>query len=167
MMLEALADRLGARRVSPARWLARCPTINHPNGDRHPSLSLSRGDRPGRNLVYCRSMHCPPPEIARAIGIPLAELLTEVPTPTTRRSVPMSPRTMAEHVAELAASQRWVAALPAYETSDAIRQAYAVTRDARRWATRAGPTETAWDVLALAADLEREALTIGAELVSA
>jgi hypothetical protein len=63
-----LASMLRARRVGKDKWMAMCPA--HP--DRHPSLSISAGQR--GVLIRCRSNGCDPRDIVAAMGIKFTDL---------------------------------------------------------------------------------------------
>jgi hypothetical protein len=150
MTMIELVDLLHARRVGPDRWMARCPTALHRHGDRNPSLSLRLLD--GKRLIHCFS-GCRIEGIAQALGVTLRELLGGEPAAT--REPRHRPRTAHDIVLELARGQKWVDALPAYEVADAIRQGECLVEITRRRATAMGDTDAAWDLLALAAELER------------
>jgi hypothetical protein len=149
MTMIELVDLLHARRVGPDRWMARCPTPLHHHGDRNPSLSLRQ--LPTKRLIHCFA-GCRPEDIARALGVPLHELLGA--EPATTRQLRRQPRTAHGIALELAREQRWVDALPAYEVADAIRQTERLVQITRRRATAIGDTDAAWNLLALAVDLE-------------
>jgi hypothetical protein len=149
MTMVEVVDLLHARRVGPDRWMARCPTALHRHGDRNPSLSLRQ--LPTKRLIHCFA-GCPPEDIARALGVPLHELLGA--EPATTRQPRRQPRTAHGIALELARAQRWVEALSEYEVADAIRLGRRLVDTTRRRATAMGNTDAAWHLLGLAADLE-------------
>lgn|SRR5262249_10827137 len=111
--------------------------------------------------MHCFS-GCQIEDIARALGVTLRELLGAEPTAT--RQPGRRPRTAHDIALELAREQRWVEALPEYEVADAIRQGAHLVEITRRRATAMGDTDAAWDLLALAADLELTAWALEASL---
>ncbi len=68
MKAQDLADMMGARRVSTARWQAKCPA--HP--DRHPSLTIVQGRT--AVLLRCWSQGCKVEAICAALGVRVSDL---------------------------------------------------------------------------------------------
>jgi len=67
--VAAILDRLEAvKQTSAGQWLARCPA----HDDRHPSLSVGRGDD-GRVLLDCKA-GCSAMDVCQALGLPLRAL---------------------------------------------------------------------------------------------
>ena len=64
------------RATGSGRWIASCPTANHANGDKHPSMTISEGSD-GRVLACCHSQQCSIDEIAGAVGMSVGELMPE------------------------------------------------------------------------------------------
>jgi CHC2 zinc finger len=164
MRIERLAERLNAKSTGDGRWMAKCPA----HDDRTPSLSLRRG-RDGRNLWHCFGAGCAPHDIARAIAVPVEELLRDTPAPPGRPR-PARPETIAERTLAIALEQRWVEALPEYEVADAIRCAHVLVGQGRHWANdlwgggATGPVKSVWERLQAAARLEIEAFALEAML---
>lgn len=74
MSSEVLLSKLDkVRRTGPGTWLASCPTSNHANGDKHPSLSIRENDD-GTVLVRCHSQQCSAYEIVSAVGLEMSDL---------------------------------------------------------------------------------------------
>jgi len=74
----AIAERLQARRVSPGRWIAKCPA----HRDRAPSLTISDG-REGRVLLHCFA-GCPVEAILRHAGLSMGHLFPSTSKPAQR-----------------------------------------------------------------------------------
>ena len=68
MTAADFANLLQARRVGSGRWQTKCPA----HEDRHPSLSISQGER--GVLVRCWSRGCTPESICTALGLKLRDL---------------------------------------------------------------------------------------------
>ncbi|MEO7861378.1 MAG: hypothetical protein ABIU05_13230 [Nitrospirales bacterium] len=103
MTTAAWLSRLeGVRSRSTGEWLARCPA----HQDKNPSLSLSEGER--GLLVKCWS-GCTLAEITVALGLRVADLFYDSPTPRGTRPAPRTARVNLRSLAfrfELAALDR-------------------------------------------------------------
>jgi len=71
--VQRVLERLQAvKPLHDRQWLARCPA----HDDKHPSLSVKEADD-GRVLLKCFSANCTAEDIAKAIGLTLADLFSE------------------------------------------------------------------------------------------
>lgn len=100
MLIENFADLLNAKPVGPDRWRAICPC----HDDTRPSLDISRG-RVQPIMVICRVCDARAPEVARAMGLKVADLCHDRPanghfTRGSRRPErpPFDPVHAAEHI---------------------------------------------------------------------
>jgi hypothetical protein len=150
----AVADVLARLQPPPRRtgrgFSARCPVPSHP--DRHNSLSIGTG-RNGAALRYCHR-GCSYAEVIAALGL-------------ERRAAPADYGRSYDHHARVrvARQQPWVRGLPRYHVADLLRRLRAVAAAIQHGATLAGPdAPMAWSLVALAADLEREAYLLEAVL---
>jgi hypothetical protein len=133
-------DRLDGVRRTRRGWSARCPS----HRDRSPSLSIAEGIR-GRLLLHCHA-GCEYDAIAAALKL--------------QRSVrPAIRRPRIDVILEQAHRQPWAREeiRLTYVIADAIRHHRQRADRLRRTATVAGDTEHTWDVVAIAADLDRKA----------
>lgn len=143
--------RLDGVRKRRAGWVARCPA--HP--DRTPSLSINEGDD-GRVLLYCFA-GCDFQAIVAALGLAARDLMGDGPAPP--------PRSPAESIgADLLTREKWTDpdVLELYQLADLQRTVDGFVADVRQAETVNGDTAD-WERLALAAQLECEALALAAE----
>jgi hypothetical protein len=124
MSMETVVDRLGARRTSPGRFIAKCPA--HP--DSSPSLAISSG-RDGRVLMRCFG-GCSLAAVLTSSGLTLSDLFAG--PPPTREQLIAAETERAQ--ADAARRQR---AQAEREYIDRLREGYreresALTRVARK-----------------------------------
>ena len=72
---QVLTHFHGVKQV-PGGHRARCPGPNHANGDRNPSLSITKGDRQPI-ILTCRSQGCDPKDILQAAGLKWSDVMNE------------------------------------------------------------------------------------------
>src|SRR5215472_2959966 len=85
MTVDDLLSRLDRVRRTGNGWIARCPA----HEDHSPSLSVKAGDR--GLLVKCWA-GCTLEEVTEALGIRVADLFFETPTPRGRWTTPTPPK---------------------------------------------------------------------------
>lgn len=142
----------GVRRTRRG-WSAQCSG----HDDRENSLSLAIGDD-GRVLVNCFA-GCSARAIVAAVGLQLRDLFPDGSSPRLRTSVrPSSTSPLDEARREVLLEGRRQLArldLKGYADADAERIERRLIDHARVAATQRGDCEEAWEVLALAAEIER------------
>jgi hypothetical protein len=147
-------EKLDGVRRTRRGGLGLCPG----HRDREPSLDVAEGDD-GRALLYCRA-GCNTSDILRALGLRYADLFPPR-TDAARREAPQT-RTVDETDRArrdvLAEARRHQARRDRYAhinaEADHIRHCDRVVREARALATRLGPREDVFDLLARAAELD-------------
>src|SRR5215472_12096745 len=85
MTVDDLLEHLEKVRRTSRGYTARCPA----HEDNYPSLSVSEGDR--GILVKCWG-GCTLDQVTAALGIRIADLFFETPTPRGRRTAPTPPK---------------------------------------------------------------------------
>ena len=162
MTPDVVITRFPGLRKNARGWSARCPA----HDDRANSLSLAIGDD-GRTLVNCFA-GCKTKAIVAAAGLRLADLCpgdTPAPRPSER---PLSELDQARR-GVLQEGRRQLARLEqhreAFLQADLIRESHQFVTAARRVLTMLGGDHPdVWDLLALVADVEREAFRAEAAL---
>jgi hypothetical protein len=163
--LYEILGRLARVRPAARGWTAACPGPLHRHGDRRPSLSISRGSD-GRALIHCFA-GCEYTAILQALGLgPEFAALGGRPRqlPGTFRSELQTARRDA--LARAIAEDRRHAAWAPWQIANAfIRRCATAVDSARAVAGALGPDDArTWGLLELAARVERDALTVEAEL---
>jgi hypothetical protein len=169
--LGAPADLITLPRLASIKtrdgWMAKCPA----HEDRARSLSLRLGDD-GRLLLHCFA-GCRASEIVAALGLELRDLFPgntgSPPRPRSTRRRPDTRSPLDQARVEVLLEGRRQAArrapyLALYAEADTVRLGFQIATRARQLATRLGDTAVSWELLAGAADVEREAFSIEAEL---
>jgi hypothetical protein len=94
---EVLALCAPPYRWTTQGWVVACPA----HDDQRPSLVVSEGEC-GRVLVHCRA-GCTTVAVCRALGIQVADLFADRPTPAKLSALPRLPRlTTGKHLSRLA-----------------------------------------------------------------
>lgn len=150
-LAEVLARFPDARR-SGDRWIARTPGRE----DKHPSLSIC--EREGRVLLHDFSGF-PTERVLAAVGLRWVDLFTDAAPPRPRP--PLPPGLTWIEAQEVQRARRAQAKVEryhrAFELADEVREAERDVAELRRLAGTLGDTDEAWELLGLAADLERAA----------
>lgn len=165
MTADQLIVRLDGLRKNKRGWTARCPA----HDDRANSLSVALGDD-GRLLVNCFA-RCRPQAIVEALGLELADLFADgsrgrhagrrrqapalTPLDEARREVLQEGRRQRGRLAPY---------LNTYRDADLHRGLTQVAAGAQDVATLLGDTGEAWQLVDVAAALQREAFSLEAEL---
>ena len=159
MTIDDLLARLDNVQSTRRGRAARCPA----HEDRRASLSIGLG-ADGRVLLHCFA-GCRPEEIVAKLGLHLRDLF---PESAARRARPPAPRPewmtplmeARREILTTARRQPWArpGVLAAYEEADRVRATLRQIDAARNVATARGPSEIAWELLALAVSVERDVL---------
>jgi hypothetical protein len=144
----------------PRTRVGHCPASAHQ--DRNPSLGVD--ERAGRTLFFCRA-GCRQDEVLRALrerGLWASPARRPRSRPAWRSPLAAArDRVLAE-----AKRERWArpGAIEMYRAADAVRTGLLASARLRQAATTAGDREEIWDLLDRAAEIEREAFGLEAEL---
>lgn len=165
MRADQLIMRINGLREHRRGWTGLCPK----HDDQAASLSIGIGDD-GRVLLHCFA-NCRPEEIVKALGLELRDLFPDegprsqaAPAPHRSATSPLDEarrEVLREGRRQLA---RLAPYLPTYSAADLHRGLAQVAAGAQEVATLLGDTERAWELVDAAAALQREALSLEAEL---
>jgi len=146
--VQRVLERLGGVERTRRGWRALCPS----HSDHHPSLDVSEG-HDGRALLTCRA-GCRTLDILEALGLRWSDLFVSGSAPA-RRSRALTADDQARRDV-LAETRRQLARLDfeLYTDADTLRACARAVTEARAVATRLGPSDAVWDLLAKAAELE-------------
>lgn len=154
MTLAAFLERLRGVTPTAEGCLAFCPA--HDDG-RGRGLSVSA--REGKILVHCFA-GCTARAIVEAVGLRLGDLFADEGPARPRffRPVSEQERALADVLRDERRRQaRRELVADANLDADLIRLGHRTAAEIRAYATARGPVDAVWDLLAEAADMEREA----------